>query len=350
MKNLENLIRPADSLETALRIIDGCGGKLALVVDDDGHLLGTVSDGDIRRALIRGLNLSATAQDVMNRNPTVISADSDHEAVLQIMREKVLRHIPVVNMQGQVIALRAIEDFITPALRDNWVVLLAGGEGRRLRPLTDSCPKPMLPVGDRPLLERTILNLKALGFRNFYLSVNYMAQTIIDHFGDGSSLGVTIRYLHEQQALGTAGPLSLLPERPSEAFIVMNGDILTRLHFPAMIEFHEEHGSVATMAVREYEVQVPYGVINVDEMRITRIEEKPIVRHLISAGIYVLSPNALDLVPANTRIDMPELFSDIARASHHTHAFLLREYWIDIGHIEDLSRARRDLGAMFPGD
>lgn len=350
MKIQGSLIRPTDTMDVALRVIDGCGGKLALVLNDAGQLVGTVSDGDARRALLRGLTLSTPVSEVMNRHPTVITPDSDHEAVLQVMRDRVLRHVPVVNAQGHVVALHAIEDFITPAPRDNWVVLLAGGEGRRLRPLTADCPKPMLPLGERPLLERSLLNLKGMGFRHFYLSVNYMAEKIIDHFGDGSRLGVEIRYLHEDRPLGTAGPLSLLPELPKTPLVVMNGDILTRLHFPTMIEFHDEHEAAATMAVREYEVQVPYGVINVDEMRITGIEEKPVMRHLISAGIYVLSPEVLASLPAATRLDMPDLFTDLAKADRRTHAFLLREYWIDIGHMDDLSRARRDFNALFPGD
>jgi NDP-sugar pyrophosphorylase family protein len=263
------------------------------------------------------------------------------------MRTSLLRHIPVVDENRRVIGLRTIEEFVTPTQQPNWVVVMAGGQGTRLRPLTGDCPKPMLPLGDRPLLEHTIENLKGMGFERFFIAVNYMADVIISHFKDGSKFGVDIRYLHEETALGTAGALSLLPERPDAPFIVMNGDIVTKLHFPSMLDFHNEHGAAGTIGVREYETQVPYGVIEIDRMTISSIREKPTQRHIISGGVYVLSPQALDAVPRNIRYDMPQLFQDMQKFQMQTIPFFIREYWIDIGRIDDLTRAQTDFRQIF---
>lgn len=347
MQSLNNLLPLDASIEQALRIIDANAGKIALVVDENRRLLGTVSDGDARRAFLRGLTLSSPVAEIMNRSPLTVSPETDRQEILRLMQERVLRHVPVVDHDGCVVGLRALEALVAPEPRENWVVILAGGEGRRLRPLTDTCPKPMLPLGEKPLLERTILNLKAAGFSHFYLAVNYMADTIIAHFGDGSAFGVEIRYLQEDLPLGTAGPLGLLPETPKAPIIVMNGDILTQVHFESMLDFHDEHNSIATMGVREHEVMVPYGVINVDEISITDIEEKPIQRYLISAGIYVLSPETARMVRPHVRLDMPDLFREVRRQSPRVVAYLIREYWIDIGHMDDLSRARHDYLHMF---
>ena len=346
----ENLLHSEDNIEMALRAIDASHGKLALVIDSERRLIGTVSDGDVRRGFLRGLTLTSPVSDAMNRNPVVVGPDLDHAATMQLMREKVLRHIPIVDREGRVVAMRSLDDFLRPAQRSNWVIIIAGGEGTRLRPLTEDCPKPMLALGNRPLLQVIIDNLKATGFSRIYISVNYRAETIMDHFGDGSRFGMDIRYLREDKPLGTAGPLGQLPETPTEPFIVMNGDIITKMHLPSMLDFHEEHAAVATMAVREYNMQVPYGVIKVDGMTISSIEEKPTQRHLISGGIYVFSPAVLRFVPPGQCYDMPSLFNDLAANNLSAVPFLVREYWLDIGHLDDLNRARQDFHQLFPDE
>jgi dTDP-glucose pyrophosphorylase len=347
-KSLNNLVRADDRVEIALRIIDAARGKIALVVDENRRLLGTVSDGDVRRGLLRGCSISSPVTDVMNRHPVVIGIDADPQAALDLMQSKMLRDLPVLDNDGRVVALRSLEEFKQPVPHDNWVVLMAGGQGVRLRPLTDDCPKPMLSLGRRPLLEVILDNFKKMGFSRFFVSVSYKAEMVMSHFGDGSKFSADIRYLREDTPLGTAGPLALLPEMPELPIVVMNGDILTKLNVPSMIDFHEEHDAVATMGVRSYETQVPYGVIDIDQLRITGIKEKPIQHHLISGGVYVLSPEALKLIPLDTHYDMPELFSDLCGRGMTAVPYIVREYWMDIGHIEDLGRARRDFETLFP--
>jgi dTDP-glucose pyrophosphorylase len=347
---IDRFLRKSDSVEAALRIIDALGGKIAMVIDEHGRLIGTVSDGDLRRAFLRGVTLGSPITELMNASPVAITSDTDRESTLRLMREKVLRHIPVVDAEGKVTALRTLEEFIQPPVRDNWVVIMAGGEGVRLRPLTEACPKPMLKLGDKPLLEVMLGNLRNSGLRQIVISVNYMASMITDYFGDGSKFDVDIRYVREDGPLGTAGPLSMLPEVPDAPFIVVNGDILTKLHLPDMLEFHLDHGAAATMGVREYEQQVPYGVINVANQQIASIAEKPIQRHLISGGLYVFSPDVLTLIPRNQRYDMPTLFNDLAGRGMTALPYLVQDYWLDIGQIEDLARARQDVRSMFPDE
>ncbi|WP_438810775.1 nucleotidyltransferase family protein [Pseudomonas laurentiana] len=219
---------------------------------------------------------------------------------------------------------------------------MAGGLGERLRPLTENCPKPMLMIAGKPILECILESFIEQGFRNFFLSVNYLASVVRDHFGDGSKWGVNICYLQEHKRLGTAGALSLLPERPQDPILVMNGDLLTHARFDNLVQFHDEHDSLATMTVREYDFQVPYGVVRMDGAAIESIDEKPVHRFFVNAGIYAISPAALDLIPPETFYDMPTLFEDLIKARKSTAAFPLREYWLDIGQIEEFERAQHE--------
>jgi NDP-sugar pyrophosphorylase family protein len=233
-------------------------------------------------------------------------------------------------------------------MRDNWVVLMAGGLGSRLRPLTDECPKPMLRVGNKPLLETIIETFIEQGFRRFFISVNYMADTIKEYFGDGSRWGAEIQYLEETSRLGTAGALSLLPEKPQAPLLVMNGDLLTKINFRQLLDFHREHHAQGTMCVREYEFQVPYGVVKMDHHRITGFEEKPIQRYFVNAGIYVLEPQALQHIPHGVFFDMPSLFQTLMADRQEAVVFPIREYWLDIGHMADYDRANGEFARNFP--
>lgn len=339
----KNLLSPAAKVKDALAVIDATAGTVVMVVDETRRLLGTVSDGDIRRALLRGLSLDVPLGDVMNRKPHAVAVGAEPEEILRLMQKLALRHIPVLDDAGRIVALRTLDEFIRPQPRDNWVVIMAGGMGQRLMPLTERCPKPMLKLGDRPLLEIIIERLIGQGFHRFYVAINYLGDQVKAHFKDGSSLGVEIHYLQEEAALGTAGALRLLPEAPKEPIVVVNGDILTSLDFRTMLAFHEEHRAVGTMGVREYEFQIPYGVVDISEQSITAIQEKPVKRHLINGGVYVLSPEALALLPEGGRFDMPELFGLIHDRGLTAVAFPIREYWIDIGHADDLARASREI-------
>jgi dTDP-glucose pyrophosphorylase len=348
MKSLSDiLITPADTILTALQIIEAGSVQIALVVDPERKLLGTVTDGDVRRGILRGVKLDEPVARVMNANPVVTRHADGSDEALRTMRRLEIHQLPVVNADGQVVGLERLDDLIRPLSSDTWVVLMAGGIGARLLPLTEVTPKPLLPVGGKPLIETIIGNFIDQGYHRFFLSVNYKADMFKDHFGDGSALGVRIDYLHEQTALGTAGALGLLPERPTEPIIVMNGDLLTSVDFSHLLRFHRDHGGAATMCVRDYSFQVPYGVVNIDGHRLAGIVEKPVQSFFVSAGIYVLNPDVLDLIPRQGSFDMPQLFEAATAAGHDTLVFPIREYWMDIGRFDDLERARTEFDKVF---
>ncbi|TAM45939.1 MAG: CBS domain-containing protein [Gammaproteobacteria bacterium] len=340
-------IAPDRSIRDVIRTIDEGAIRIALVVDGDNRLLGTVTDGDIRRGILRGISLEEAVTRVMNPRPITARADEGRDVILERMKQTRLHQIPVVDGQGRLVTVEILDELLQSRHRDNWVVLMAGGLGSRLRPLTDECPKPLLKVGSKPLLEIILENFLEYGFRRFYISVNYRAEMVKEHFGDGSRWGSEIRYVHEDQRLGTAGALSLLPERPALPLIVMNGDLLTKVNFQHLLDFHAEHRARATMCVREYDFQVPYGVVRIDHHRILGIDEKPVQRFFVNAGIYVLEPDALELIPPATYFDMPELFTNLIGRKQETAVFPIREYWLDIGHMEDFARANGDFPEVF---
>ncbi|HEX3032889.1 MAG TPA: nucleotidyltransferase family protein [Bacillota bacterium] len=346
----KTLISPETSILQALRVIEENALQLALVVGDNCQLYGTVTDGDVRRAILSHINLEEKVHLIMNPNPIIAKPGDDLDQILNLMKLKQIRHVPVVDEDGILINVELLDNLISPQERDNIVVLMAGGLGSRLRPLTDSCPKPLLKVGNKPLLETIIENIRGYGFHKFYLSVNYKADMIEDYFGNGSNWGVDISYLHEDTKLGTAGPLGLLPEKPDKPLLVMNGDLLTKVNFQQLLEFHRAHQSAATMCVRSYDFQVPYGVAEISDNRLVGIKEKPVQRFFVNAGIYVLEPEALEQIGPNEVIDMPSLFERLIEAGQVTSAFPIREYWLDIGQINDFERANGEYEAHFEAD
>jgi dTDP-glucose pyrophosphorylase len=337
------LLPPSARLGEVLARIDSAGYQIALIVDREERLLGVVTDGDVRRAILQDVPLSSPVSLVMNGSPVTARQGIGVREQLAAMRRHVVHQLPIVNERNVVVGLVLIDDLIGASDRPNWAVLMAGGLGSRLRPLTESVPKPMLVVRGKPLLENILENLVNEGFRRFFVSVNYRADMIMNHFGDGSSWGIEISYLREDARLGTAGALSLLPAAPPHPLIVMNGDLLTRASVSSLLEFHQAHGSAATMAVREYDLQVPYGVVHTDGERITAVEEKPVQKFFINAGIYVLSPQALAHIPRDCSFDMPTLFERLNASGALTMAFPLREFWLDIGRVEDYVQANMHL-------
>lgn len=348
MKSWERTLVGLDTtLREALAVIDRAGSQMAMVVDADRRLLGTLSDGDVRRGLLKGLTLGDKVATTMHLNPTIARAGEDRHSVLATMRQRGLRQIPIVDARGIVVGLEVADDFLTSPTRDNWVVIMAGGLGTRLQELTRDTPKPMLMVGSRPLLETIVRGYAAQGFRRFYFAVNYKAEQIEAHFGDGSPLGVEIRYLREEQRMGTAGALTLMPQHPTQPVIVTNGDLLTKEDFGYMVDQHLDSRADATMAVRDYEMQVPFGVVRHDGGCIEGIEEKPVQRFTVSAGIYVLSPHVLELVPRNTFFDMPTLFESLTRAGLRGRCHHINGYWLDIGRLPDYERANLEFPEIF---
>lgn len=343
----QTLVTAGTSLREAIHILDSGAMQIVLVVDDDHKLLGTVTDGDIRRGILKGISLDEPASKIMNSSPTVVRPGDERQLILTMMQHKQLHHIPVVDESGRLVGLEMLDEIIQRRLRDNPVVLMAGGLGSRLQPLTDNCPKPMLQVGNKPLLETILENFIEYGFHKFYISLNYMGQVIKDYFGNGSRWDVEIAYLEEDRKLGTAGALSLLPEKPTSPLLVMNGDVLTKVNFRQLLEFHLEHRAQATMCVREYDFQVPYGVVKMERQRITGIDEKPVQRFFVNAGIYVLDPAVMDVIPRDAYYDMPTLFEKLIQRGDETSAFPVREYWLDIGQLADYDRANGEFKQVF---
>jgi dTDP-glucose pyrophosphorylase len=340
------LLQGNDSIRRALEVIDAAGLRIALIVDSDGRLLGTVTDGDIRRGLLRGLSLAEPVANVMNSHPLAGSADMTRMQMLDFMRHHQVSQLPIVDGSGRLLDLETDAHLYDAGERPNWVILMAGGLGQRLRPLTEELPKPLLPVGDRPLLEIILDRFLVQGFRKFFISVNYRAELVEAHFGDGGKFGADIRYLREEAPLGTAGAIGLLPERPAHPFIVMNGDLLTAVHFDKLIEFHQQHDTDLTLCVRRYSLQIPYGVAEVQGNQVVSIVEKPNHECFISGGIYVANPSVFDRLSPLRQIDMPDLMRELIADRRHVAAFPVTEYWIDIGRIEDLERARAEIGRV----
>lgn len=340
------LISPDCSVRDALAVIDREALRGAIVVDGNKKLLGLVSDGDIRRGLLSGVSLDDKVSLVMNSSPTTATRDTTQEQLVELMEVKEILSIPIVE-NGIVIALHTLHESLSTPKLDNPVFLMAGGFGTRLRPLTNNCPKPLLKVGDKPILEITLLNFIKYGFVNFYISTHYMPEMIQNYFGDGSKWGVNITYVHEESPLGTGGALGLLPDDiPQLPLIMMNGDILTNTNFHNLLEFHKNENADATMCVREYEYQIPYGVVQGEHGQISSMVEKPIQYFNINAGIYVVNPFVIKKVSANTVIDMPTLLESKIAKQRKVMMFPIHEYWLDIGRIDDYNRAQTDIKAF----
>jgi len=333
------IVDPSTTIEEALRVIEAGALRIALVVNGDGRLVGTLSDGDVRRALLGRTPLSEPVSKAMNSNPRAASISASVESVLALMDKNDVLVVPLVDDEHRLVGVHNLKDILEPRSRDNLVFLMAGGLGTRLRPLTADTPKPMLKLNDKPILEQTVENFAAAGFRRFYISVHYLAETIKDHFGDGARWGVEIRYIEETEPLGTAGALGLLPSAGDLPIVMMNGDVVTRVDFRALLMFHASTNSALTMCVREYDLQVPYGVVQADGNRVRSIAEKPVHKFFVNAGVYVLSPQVISRVPKNARFDMPDLVSSVIAADGTVTMFPIHEYWLDIGRFDDFDRA-----------
>ncbi len=333
-------LSPQDTLQQAIAVIDRAALKIGLVVDRQQRLLGVVTDGDIRRALLHHKSMDVPVAEVMNTDPVIAYQDEPAATLRMRMLQKNILQLPLVDASGRLVGLETLSDLMQPALKENPVLLMAGGFGTRLRPLTESTPKPLLKVGDKPILEHILESFLEEGFRRFYISVHYKAEMIKAYFGDGRQWGCEIHYLEEKEPLGTAGCLQLMPELPEKSTIVMNGDLLTKVNFTKLLEFHEQEQAYATLCVRDYSYQVPFGVVETDGHHLLKIEEKPTQHFFVSAGIYVLSPDFIANVPAGYQ-DIPNLFQQAAHAQESVCVFPLHEYWLDIGRMDDFQRAQQ---------
>lgn len=342
LKQIEEiLISPTASISEAMQLLDRTAEQVILLIDDNHKLIGTITDGDIRRAILSGLPLGASVEKVANKSPLVFEKEQKFNIVEA--RKRNIAKVPIVNREKEVVGLYDIYSDQSQDEKENVVVLMAGGLGTRLRPLTDKKPKPLLEIGDKPILQIIIENFSKYGFKKFYLSVNYKSDMIKSFFQDGQHLGVTINYLEEKERLGTAGALSLLDAEQIKApFFVMNGDLLTNVDFQKMLCFQKEQDAIATVGVREYDFQVPYGVIETKNGYITSVEEKPTHSFFVSAGVYLLKPESLKNIPKDTFYDMPTLIEDLINQNQKIGSFPIHEYWLDIGRMEEYEKANEE--------
>lgn len=344
MKEWRNaIVNPEGMLKHAIEVLDQAALRIALVTDEQGVLLGTLTDGDVRRALLRHLSLDTPVREVMNANPKTAGKDWTESRILAVMEQYEVLQLPLVDSDQKIVGLANLHDLLNKHRHDNPVFLMAGGFGTRLRPLTNNCPKPMLKVGDKPILEQILKNFVDAGFHRFYISTHYMPEVIRDYFGNGEKWGVSITYIHEDEPLGTGGALGLLPHDEIDLpLFMMNGDLLTSLNIHSFLEFHENHNSVATMCVREYEHQVPYGVITSEGAQIKSMVEKPVHKFFVNAGIYLLNPELVKSVKCGMRIDMPTLLEQQIDIGNPVNMFPIHEYWLDIGRMDDFHRAQNE--------
>lgn len=342
----QHFLSPSATAEDAVELLNHLKTKLILVTDSQSHLLGTLTDGDIRRGLLKHLPLEAPVSDFMEAQPKVLGLDGTARQARAIMNEYGLNGVPQLDMLQRVVDILGLK----PACqkKDNAVFLMAGGFGKRLRPLTDNCPKPMLKVGDKPILETILEQFIDSGFHNFFISTHYLNEQIEEYFGDGSKYGVSISYINEQTPLGTAGAIGLLPESAKQLpFLMMNGDLLTRVNFDELLEYHSREDSDISIAVREYQMQVPFGVIQHEGSTISDIVEKPVQNYFINAGIYCISPSAAFAVDGINVLDMPDLIDSRIKLNRKVSMFPIHEYWLDIGQLPDFEQAQMDYTSRF---
>lgn len=349
MKNWQTiLLPPTATIRDAMRTLDKGSLRIVLVCDAEQRLLGTVTDGDTRRGLLADANMQDPVSRVMNSRPFSVLDNTSRDQRLKLMKQHDLTAVPILDSNGRILSLETLHQAMQPERRDNPVFIMAGGFGTRLKPLTDHCPKPMLRVGDKPMLELLVSQFISCGFHNFYFSTHYLPDVIRNHFGDGSKWNVSIQYVHEDSPLGTGGALGLLPQdMPALPLIMMNGDVLTKLNYAQLLRHHESKGYDATVCVREDEHAVPFGVIETVDQLITNMVEKPTYRYKINTGIYVLNPDIVASVQPGRRIDMPSLLEQHRQNNKRIGTYTSYDYWLDIGQMKDYQKAQRDIEVYF---
>jgi dTDP-glucose pyrophosphorylase/CBS domain-containing protein len=336
------MLLPSVSISEAIAQLEKAGTGALVLCTDDRKLVGLLTDGDIRRAVLRGVSLNSPCKCIASLEPMTIDSSLCAAEALELMLKHDINHLPVVDASGCLTTLLLRRNLTRRGNEELSAVIMAGGYGKRLLPLTEQLPKPMLPVGDRPLLELTIQQLRRSGIRDISLTTHYLPESIVQYFGDGSAFGVRLNYLTEEFPLGTAGGLKLM-ERTDNPFLVINGDIITGVPFREMLDFHLRHHALLTVGVRKYEVEVPFGVVELDEVRVAQIREKPSFNFFINAGTYLLEPEAYDFIPSGRRFDMTELIQALIEAGKVVVSFPIMEYWLDIGRHEDYVKAQEDV-------
>jgi dTDP-glucose pyrophosphorylase len=344
----QTLLHGDATIKGAINVLNVSGLRIVLAVDENEKLLGTISDGDIRRGLLKGLQLENSLAAIWNHEAIVVPENMSTEMVKELMLVNKIQQIPIVDENQRLIGLHLWDEFVYPVSRENIFVIMAGGRGTRLGTQTENCPKPLLLVAGRPILEHIINRAQAEGFTHFVIAINYLGYMIEEYFGDGRKMGVKIDYLREEKPLGTAGALTLFEELPNLPIVVTNGDVITEIRYAAILDFHEKQGAAATMAVRSHEWQNPFGVVQIQGVEIISYDEKPIYRSNVNAGVYVLDPAVLKFIPKSEAFDMPSLLEIAGKNSERIVAYPVHEQWLDVGRPKDLQQAEnqatRNLG------
>jgi dTDP-glucose pyrophosphorylase len=330
------------TLQQAISNLNETAFQVAIITTPDDVLVGTLTDGDIRRGLLRQYNMSSSIESIIFREPLVVPPELSHASVLQLMHSNRIHQLPVVDENRRVVGLHLLDELMEPQQLQNSMVIMAGGQGVRLRPHTGNCPKPMLPVDGKPMIEHIIERAKAEGFQHFIIAVHYLGHMIEEYCGNGSRWNIKIDYLREKSPLGTAGALSLLSPRPKAPFVVSNADVITDIGYSDLLSYHLHHAASSTMAVRVHEWQHPFGIVNTQGVNITSFEEKPIFRNQINAGIYVLNPETLDMLESGELCDMPTLFNRLQSRTAKTIVYPIHEPWLDLGRVDDLKQAQKN--------
>lgn len=330
------------SIEEAILLLNEVGLRIVLVIDSEDKLIGTISDGDIRRGLLKNLGLKDPIDSIVNINPQVVTNDLPRQSIINLMIHNKIQQIPIVDLQNKLLGLHMWDELNTPFKRPNWMIIMAGGKGTRLHPVTSHVPKPMLPIRGKPILEHIIERAKSEGFENFMIAIHHLGHVIEKHFGDGSSLGVNIEYLREEYPLGTAGALTLLDPLPGAPIIVTNGDLITDIQYGELLDYHIQNDAIATMAVGLQEWQNPFGVVEIIGNEIVSYREKPISQNFINTGVYVLEPGVIKFLPRSTSSDMPTIFEKAIQNKMKIIAYPIHESWTDIGRPDDLIAAGYD--------
>jgi dTDP-glucose pyrophosphorylase len=335
----QTLLHGDATIKDAINVLNVSGLRIVLAVDENEKLLGTISDGDIRRGLLKGLQLESSLAAIWNHEAIVVPENMSTEMVKELMLVNKIQQIPIVDENQRLMGLHLWDEFVYPVARPNIFVIMAGGRGTRLGTQTENCPKPLLLVSGRPILEHIINRAQTEGFTHFVIAIHYLGHMIEDYFGNGQKMGIKIDYLREEKPLGTAGALSLFKELPNLPIVVTNGDVITDIRYAAILEFHEEQGASATMAVRSHEWQNPFGVVQIQGIDIISYDEKPTYRSNVNAGVYVLDPAVLRFIPKSEVFDMPSLFEIAGKNSKRTVAYPVHEQWLDVGRPKDLQQA-----------
>ncbi len=335
------------SIKDVIEIIDKSSKQICLIVDSSFQLIGTVTDGDIRKGLLNNIPLSEPVDSISNKMPITAHINDSREQIINIFKTKKIHQVPIIDDNNILVGVELLDDIFPIKNYNNIVVLMVGGLGSRLRPLTENTPKPMLKIGGKPILETIVEGFAKSGFSKIIMCTGYKSEKIQEYFMDGSKFGVEIEYIIEDKKMGTVGALSLLQKRPKEAFFVMNGDLLTNVNFKKMLDFHIKNKSKATMCVRSYDYTVPYGVVTCSNEKINSIDEKPIQSFFVNAGIYLLEPECIDLIPKNEYYDITSLFQKAISMGINTSAFPLQEYWLDIGRVSEFDQANAEFKNLF---